>query len=277
MTIDRNFDLRLMIIAAALTFPLSSLAVFKRVFFAYFAAMTIPVVYFIAERAYLRSWEVLLPSGLFYIAMIGMVSVNANRHIRRAIVDNLKVLTLTEKLQQALAAETQLRTELSVRADTDDLTDIFNRRGLMTHLNIELARCRRFPRSAAVLMIDIDHFKQVNDTYGHAAGDTVILGMVEAVKQQLRDTDIFGRLGGEEFLVVLPAMESEGALIAAERIRECVEKATIAVPGHTVRIAVSIGVAVYAPEDSADSMLARADDALYAAKHDGRNRVEIQV
>jgi diguanylate cyclase (GGDEF)-like protein len=126
-----------------------------------------------------------------------------------------------------------------------------------------------------VLLIDIDHFKEVNDTYGHASGDLAILATVDTVKQQLRSSDIFGRFGGEEFLVILPAMGGEGALIAAERMRASVEDAVIALPGRSIQIAVSIGIAVYAPEDDADRILARADKALYAAKHGGRNRVEL--
>lgn len=274
---DFRFNLRLVIVAAAMTFTVSSMAVFKRVFFAYLAGIAIPLLIFILTREYVHVWNALLPSATFYVAMIVLVSHNTNRHIRAAIGDNLQVLILTEKLQQALDTEKRLRAELGIRADTDDLTGIFNRRGLMTQLHIELARCRRFPRSVAALMIDIDNFKRINDTHGHASGDQAIIAMVSAVKKQLRDTDIFGRLGGEEFLVLLPELAKSESLAVAERIRSCIESTPIALSGDTIRITVSVGVALYAADDNADRLLARADDALYAAKRNGRNRVELEV
>jgi len=275
-TVDLNFNLRLIIIVAALTFPISSLAAFKRVFFSFFLAISIPVLVYIGTSDYLHDWQVLVSSGVIYMLMISILALNANRHIKLAAVNNIEILNLNEKLQQALEAETQLRTELSVRAETDYLTGIFNRGGLMTQLNIELARCRRFPRSTAVLMIDIDHFKQVNDTYGHGAGDIAILAVVDTVNKQLRATDILGRLGGEEFLVILPDMETEGALAAAERIRAAIEQAPVALPDAFTQTTVSIGVTAYAREDDADRILTRADRALYVAKDNGRNRVEIE-
>jgi diguanylate cyclase (GGDEF)-like protein len=276
-TMDQKFDLRFMILAAAFTFPLSSLSAFKRVFFSYFTGITVPVLLFIMTESYARQWNVLFPSSAFYIAMIAMISLSANRQIRQAKMDNLQVLALSEKLQKALEAETQLRIELGFRADTDDLTGIFNRRGLLAQLKLELARCRRFAHCVAVLMIDIDHFKEVNDTYGHASGDTTIIAMVETIKKQLRETDIFGRLGGEEFLLILPAMDIDGAQVVAERIRECIANTAVALPQRMISITVSIGVAIYSEHDDSDRLLARADAALYSAKHHGRNRVEVET
>lgn len=277
MVMDQKFNLRLMIIAAALTFTVSSMAVFRRVFILYLSAISIPVLTFIVTHDYVRPWDALFPCGAFYIAMIAMVSFNANRHIRLTIADNLEILTLTKMLQKTLETEKQLRTELSIRVEKDELTGIFNRRGLLTQLNIELARCRRLLRSTAVLMIDIDHFKLVNDTYGHASGDLVILAIVEAVQTQLRDTDIFGRIGGEEFLVVLPALERESALATAERIRAFVAETAIPLRDHSIHSTVSIGISIYLDKDDTDRILARADDALYSAKRNGRNRVEVEI
>jgi len=273
---DQMFNLRLIVIAAAIAFTVSSMAVFKRVCFSYLGTLSIPVLIFLITHDYVRPWNYLFPSGVFYIGMIALVSANTNRHIRKATADHLQVLALTERLQQALDIEKQLRDELDKRANTDELTAIFNRRGLMTQLNIELARCRRFTHSIAALMIDIDHFKQVNDNYGHAGGDTAITVMVAAVQQQLRDTDIFGRMGGEEFLLLLPEIDQANAIAVAERIRERIANTDIAFPARTIRITVSIGVATYRADDDADSLLARADDALYVAKDSGRNRVEVE-
>jgi len=273
--VDQRFNLRLMIVAATLAFPVSSLAVFNRVFFAYLTGLAVPLLVFIATHAYVRPWDFLFVISVFYIMIISIVSLDTNRHIQKVTAEHLTVLTLTEKLQQSLDTESVLRNELVIRADTDDLTGIYNRRGLLTHLNLELAKCRRFPRSSAVLMIDIDRFKEINDTQGHACGDTAILALVEAVKQQLRDTDVFGRLGGDEFLIVLPAMETAGAVVAAERIREHIANAAITCADSAIHITSSIGIATYTEGDDTDRLLARADRALYAAKHKGRNRVEV--
>jgi diguanylate cyclase (GGDEF)-like protein len=272
---DQRFNFRLMIVAATLAFPVSSLAVFNKVFFAYLLGLAVPLLVFIATHAYVRPWDFLFLISVFYIVIISIVSLDTNRHIQKVTAEHLTVLTLTEKLQHSLDTESRLRTELAIRAETDDLTGIYNRRGLLTHLNLELAKCRRFPRSSAVLMIDIDRFKEINDTQGHACGDTAILSLVDTVKRQLRDTDVFGRLGGDEFLILLPAMEMGGAIVAAERIRDHIEKAVIASPDGFIQITSSIGVASYTVGDDTDRLLARADHALYAAKNNGRNRVAV--
>lgn len=165
--------------------------------------------------------------------------------------------------------------ELKRLANTDPLTGVCNRRAFMAHLSAELARVQRYGHSAAVLMLDLDHFKTVNDRYGHAAGDAVLQRFTELTAALLRQTDILGRLGGEEFAVLLPQTDEAGACGLAERIRVRVASQPIDYDGRTIPITVSIGVALLEVTDPrADMVLIRADQALYRAKQGGRNRVE---
>jgi diguanylate cyclase (GGDEF)-like protein len=120
----------------------------------------------------------------------------------------------------------------------------------------------------------LDHFKQVNDTYGHGAGDFVLRTFGERVNQTLRSADVAGRIGGEEFLIVLPETDMEGALLLAERVRTIIEKEPMVIPDGELTVTCSLGVAEIFPEDKdAGVLLARADGALYEAKRKGRNRV----
>jgi diguanylate cyclase (GGDEF)-like protein len=149
----------------------------------------------------------------------------------------------------------------------DELTGAYNRRFLMETLAREQARAARRGGSYAVCVLDIDYFKQVNDTLGHAAGDSVLQAVAQVAASGLRAVDVFGRFGGEEFLVVLPDTDRAGALLVAERIRATVETAPL-----PARVTVTIGVAQHGGDDVA-GVLARADQALYRGKAAGRNRV----
>ncbi|AKQ56480.1 sensor domain-containing diguanylate cyclase [Bordetella hinzii] len=176
-----------------------------------------------------------------------------------------------EQLKAALAAVSRkIGTKFNqLRQDslTDALTGLLNRRGLDEILQSE----PRYGRAMAVLAVDIDHFKSINDELGHAAGDAVIRGIAALLRSRARASDILGRLGGEEFVVLLPNTERPQALQAAERIRSAVESFQ-AVPGGACTV--SVGVAVYPHEGaSLTEVLARADEALYEAKRGGRNRV----
>ncbi|HMA48363.1 MAG TPA: GGDEF domain-containing protein, partial [Magnetospirillaceae bacterium] len=160
---------------------------------------------------------------------------------------------------------------------TDELTQIPNRRGILETLAAELATSDRHALPLAVLMADIDHFKSINDTHGHAAGDAALRVVSRSLADALREGDAVGRLGGEEFLVLLPMLEGDGAQAAAERLRRQVEQARAAFEGHEIPLSVSIGIGCRRQGDSVDSLLARADAALYAAKGAGRNRVAMEL
>jgi diguanylate cyclase (GGDEF)-like protein len=161
-----------------------------------------------------------------------------------------------------------------VRAATDSLTGLPNRRAVSDTMKRMVAQASRTISPLAALLLDLDHFKKINDTYGHGTGDEVLAAVGEVLRATLRESDFAGRLGGEEFLVLLPATDKDGALLCAEKIREAIEKILIAAVERS--ITVSIGVAVL-PDHAADaeSLERSADRALYTAKANGRNRVEI--
>jgi len=174
-----------------------------------------------------------------------------------------------------IAQRKAMEIELRHLATTDPLTGVANRRSFLERLEIEQSRIRRFGVLGALLMLDIDHFKKVNDTFGHTIGDSVLRQLCDLHGQWLRDIDLMGRLGGEEFGILLPGTDVAGALQVAERFR-C-EVANMPFQGDSGRIAVtvSIGVTRIDPTDAGpESVLARADVALYTAKLRGRNRVE---
>ncbi len=164
---------------------------------------------------------------------------------------------------------------------TDVLTGWNNRRYLQVRLVEELARARRDHGSLVCLMLDIDHFKDVNDTYGHAAGDTVLRELAQRIESQVRVSDIAARYGGEEFVVLLPGTEIESGTLLAERIRKSVSAKSIEIGGgDSITITASIGIASITPErdledlkSAGESLLARADVALYSAKSSGRDQV----
>ncbi len=158
------------------------------------------------------------------------------------------------------------------QALTDPLTGLYNRRAMMSTLHIEISRNNRFKHTSSLLLADIDHFKQVNDAYGHAVGDTVLKTIASCVGKNMRRTDSFARWGGEEFLILAPETSLQHGGIFAEKIRRCIEK-TVYPEGMTITL--SIGVAEFRPDENLDLWIQRADKALYKAKLSGRNRVEL--
>jgi diguanylate cyclase (GGDEF)-like protein len=168
-----------------------------------------------------------------------------------------------------------MRARLSEQIGTDPLTGCLNRRALETQLRTELRQAKRRANTLAVLAIDLDHFKEINDTHGHPFGDLVLTGLAGIMKETARDTDAVARLGGDEFIVVLPDTGWEGALTFAERIRRRVDETTFSSPRGAMRITISIGVALASGTDpiSAARLLQEADQSLYKAKSGGRNRV----
>ena len=175
--------------------------------------------------------------------------------------------------RQARAAQAELRRLASI----DELTGVANRRWFTAMASRELERCRRFNHQLALLMIDVDHFKRVNDTHGHAVGDEVLKAFTRVLEGNLRSVDLLGRLGGEEFAVVLPESDHNAASHTAERLRAAVEALEFPFEDGTVlKITTSVGISILATVgETLDSLLARADSALYTAKREGRNRVVV--
>ncbi|OUR71842.1 hypothetical protein A9Q78_08480 [Methylophaga sp. 41_12_T18] len=170
--------------------------------------------------------------------------------------------------QQLLAHERELE-QLSI---TDKLTGLYNRHKLDDVLNIELKRSKRFGHSLSVIMIDLDHFKSVNDTYGHQIGDQVLIEVAQLLKTHSRETDIVGRWGGEEFLIICTNTNTDGVKYLANILREQIETHNFPIKE---RKTASFGVTSYIQDDNSHAFILRADEALYKAKDNGRNRVEI--
>ncbi|OQY25498.1 MAG: hypothetical protein B6I37_00930 [Desulfobacteraceae bacterium 4572_35.2] len=172
-------------------------------------------------------------------------------------------------------SNTQKKIDLLELSSTDSLTRLFNRRKLMQTLDQEFQRHSRSQDTLILLMLDIDHFKQINDTYGHLHGDKVLVTLAKILKEYLRPYDIATRFGGEEFALVLPNTPINGALEVAQRLRVAVENLTFGGELRDLKITVSIGVSGYpgAGIESVDQLLQAADQALYQAKNSGRNKV----
>lgn len=154
-------------------------------------------------------------------------------------------------------------------AEIDELTKVYNRRMFLEFLGLELKKARRYSRPFSVVMFDIDHFKKINDDFGHHAGDGVLQCVVDTARAAARDTDILARYGGEEFMVIAVETRLAGAEILAEKIRGCVGSRAIEAARA---VTVSLGVTEWRPDDTADSLLERVDEALYVAKNTGRDR-----
>ena len=180
-------------------------------------------------------------------------------------------LRLVEQ-QQAL---TEANENLALLASQDPLTEVYNRRYFLRRANIEFGNVRRHHRSMGVIMIDADHFKGINDQYGHAMGDQALLTISKICKASLRAADFIGRLGGEEFALCCPETDIDGASQIAERIRKIVAQTEIECSGKSCRVSISVGVTALLDSDqSFDQILQRADKLLYQAKKSGRNRVQ---
>lgn len=181
---------------------------------------------------------------------------------------------LEARVHDRTAELSEANRRLEKLAVTDSLTGLLNRRALFSHLRREIDRARRSGQEMALIMFDIDHFKQVNDRHGHAAGDAVLRHVASAAAKIVRSTDVLARYGGEEFVVVAPETDRAHALRLAERMREGLRSSEVAVDNQALRVTASFGVAMLNADDKEpERVLNRADEALYAAKTKGRDRV----
>lgn len=186
-----------------------------------------------------------------------------------------QVMALIELRANQIALAAALATTERL-AMFDELTGLFNRRVLMERLHVEVERSRRFESPLTVLMLDIDHFKPINDAHGHAMGDAVLRNVGAIVRGKARQVDIAGRYGGEEFCILLPETPQAGGLTFAEALRGEIEQFIHALDEKSLSVTASIGLAALNPGDELDAsaLLKAADDALYRAKRNGRNQVE---
>jgi diguanylate cyclase (GGDEF)-like protein len=183
-------------------------------------------------------------------------------------VANARLFTELAKTQAEVAEQESL-------AITDSLTGLFVRRHFVERSMVELARCKRYNHSCALLMVDLDHYKDINDRHGHLVGDAVLQETAQLLRRHLRDTDVLGRFGGDELIILLVETNTEQAVRLAQRLRRLVEEHPIGVANDLVVAAtVSIGLATFPDDaDSVELLMARADEALYFAKRAGRNGV----
>lgn len=187
--------------------------------------------------------------------------------------DVLRMLEVIAIQAAQAVLRAQLYEQMEKMATTDGLTNLFNHRTFQTKADEALAQSRRYGRKCALILTDIDHFKSVNDTYGHPTGDMVLRGVAKLLRAQARDTDIVARYGGEEFVIVMPETDAQGARIIAERIREAVQAEVFQTEMGPLKVTLSLGIAT-APDDSTEkqALIDLADQCLYHAKHHGRNQ-----
>ena len=184
---------------------------------------------------------------------------------------------MTERLKQMEEESSHLKKRLEIEranALTDPLTGAPNRLAYDQRISQEFARWRRHQYPLSLVVMDIDHFKRINDTFGHKAGDRALKAIVQALRQHVRASDFMARIGGEEFVLLLPETDLDGAYRAAEKLRKGIESCEFAYKGEPVPITISGGIAQFAEGDTPDSVYVRADEALYRAKHNGRNQFQ---
>ncbi|SFU11265.1 diguanylate cyclase [Pseudomonas marincola] len=215
--------------------------------------LRIPIIYLSAETDIVRQMSALLKAG--------------DDFVTKPISDNALIATVFARAQRARL--------LSNALSRDSLTGLLKHADIKDQLAVELERTQRKSSIASVVMLDIDHFKQVNDNHGHSAGDNVIRSLANLLRQRLRRVDCLGRYGGEEFLAVLPDCDAEQALRVLDEIRQRFSELCFLSKDGQFSVTLSAGIAMTRSADTAGELLERADRALYAAKHNGRNQVQL--
>ncbi len=215
-----------------------------------------------ADEITLRVFNFQLNLAVLFLTALPIGSAMAQRHQLER--------DLTEEKERA----DRFASEMAALANVDDLTGLATRRFFLDQLDLMAATARRVKQPLTLAMIDIDHFKPINDKFGHAVGDAVLMAIGAACRSAVRSDDVIGRLGGEEFAMLMPLTDQETAFRIVDRLREAV--AAIAIPasdGRTVSVTISVGMAMFADQLQIDRLLLDADRALYLAKERGRNRI----
>ncbi len=223
-----------------------------------------PVVIIAADGNEQLAVESMKSGAYDYIAKSHLTPENLVQSIVEAR-ENWKLTRETEELQADLAH----------MAMYDALTEVLSRRAILEHIEAEIQRTMRYKRDLSLLLVDIDLFKDVNDTYGHVAGDAVLREVAQSLKFNTRRSDFVGRYGGEEFLVVLPETTQNKALVLAEKLRARVAQLTVPLDGKVIGgFTVSIGAATYEDDLTVEALVHRSDEWMYKAKEKGRNQVQ---
>jgi two-component system, cell cycle response regulator len=228
-----------------------------------------------------KHMKIFKESKVFYIEDLGSTNktyvndemVVGTRRLENG--DRVKLGNTIFKFISSQDMEAEYYDQLYQFSIKDGLTGLYNRKSFDDKLDSEFSRCKRYGHSMSLVMIDIDHFKPVNDTYGHLAGDAVLTNLAKLFGRFFRSVDFIARYGGEEFVIILPETSLTGALLTCERIRMAVANNEVHVNQHTLKVTISIGIAEYSNDlKSPESLLDAADKKLYEAKNKGRNRVE---
>lgn len=220
---------------------------------------------------------IFVPAYLILFLIIGKIVIDAFAYLERQRAELLAAeigvrIRAEEAAAQANAALQAANARLSQLATTDPLTGLWNRRHLEEMLAAEVAKSRRYQTPLALLILDLDHFKSINDRHGHAAGDSVLKEATRLFKHELRETDLLARWGGEEFVVLVPHCSAAGAVALAEKLRLVVASHVFAEVGS---VTISVGASELKSEESIDDWFRRVDGALYEAKSGGRNTVRL--
>ena len=219
--------------------------------------------------------SILTAISLWYL-LPQAISLPGKRAMEAKIVELMRAEHELAASNQRLEAEVKKRTaQLEKMATTDELTELLNRREIMRLLELEIARADRQGTALSIMMLDLDHFKAINDSYGHQAGDRALKNAAENFKQQLRKTDFIGRIGGEEFAILLPGCQSDKAHLLADICRDAIKNIDTAASGYEFKLTASFGVT--SAELSGyhlTKLIEDADTAMYQAKQQGRDKVQ---
>lgn len=209
-----------------------------------------------------------------YVNSNKQVPVYSEEEVRLNMLFLVKLTQVMAEMGRDRLEKKQANQKLQHLASTDGLTSLYNRSYFIEEAKNELKRSARNHTPLQLVMIDVDLFKDINDRYGHQAGDCVLQQFSQCAKSYLRETDLISRYGGEEFCILLQNTDQEGALVFAERLRQGVEEMRLMYQEHEIQITISLGIASYNEKDSFHEFSRKADMALYKAKNSGRNRVE---
>lgn len=225
------------------------------------------------ESFYENLWDIVLSGNIYKNVIINKRKDGTLYHEEQTITpvfdeqNNLSFVSTGHDISERIEVEKKLHT----LATRDTLTGVYNRYSLNKEIDINIKKYERYEDIFGLLMLDIDHFKNVNDTYGHDVGDLVLKELCSVIENLIRETDVFGRWGGEEFLLILPKTNKDEAISIATRIKNIIEEHKFE---YILQVTVSIGVSVYNQSIKKEIFLKDVDDALYKAKSTGRNRVE---
>jgi diguanylate cyclase (GGDEF)-like protein len=267
--LDFLFMFKIATLAGVLGVTVNALSVVLPVYVGFAIPLILLIMAHVLAAPFLQQEEqmALFIGVAVYGVLLVIAAFNVTKLTRFALEQGFALEETNKSLHEANA-------RLNVLARQDALTGAFNRRHLMDELERQLHLLTRYKTNFSIIILDIDHFKAVNDTHGHQIGDSVLIGLTRLLADNLREIDVFGRWGGEEFLCILPNTPIPEALYCAERLRSNLEKAQLIDTHPELLVTASFGVGTCLAGETIDALVKRVDTALYAAKAAGRNRVQ---